>query len=72
MNFKPTQRNSKLSVITTKEIFEHGPNKIPFHSVRSKRRKTSELIIENQNEIILMVPFDKPMEEINGIIQKKE
>ena len=40
-------------------------------TLRSKRRKTSELIIENENEITLRVPFDKPLAEIKEIIQKK-
>ena len=37
------------SIITTKEIFDHGDDKIPFNLIRSKRQKTSELIIENEN-----------------------
>ena len=59
------------SIVTTKEIFEHGNNNILYNLVRSKRQKTSELIIENENEITLRVPFDKPLEEIKEIIQKK-
>ena len=31
----------------------------------------NNLIIENENEITLRVPFDKPLEEIKDIIQKK-
>jgi predicted metal-dependent hydrolase len=58
-------------IVTTKEIFEHGSNNILYNLVRSKRQKTSELIIENENEITLRVPFDKPLEEIKEIIQKK-
>src|SRR5688572_33086089 len=58
-------------IVTTKEIFEHGNNNILYNLVRSKRQKTSELIIENENEITLRVPFDKSLEEIREIIQKK-
>ncbi len=69
---KSFKKNSIRSVVITKEIFEHGPDKkISFNLVRSKRRKTSELIIENENEITLRVPFEKPMEEIKEIIQRK-
>jgi len=71
MNDETIRKTSKLSVITTKEIFFHGPDEIPFSLIRSRRRKTSELIIENENEITLRVPFDKPMGEIKEIIQKK-
>ena len=63
--------NKYESIVTTKEIFEHGSNNILYNLVRSKRQKTSELIIENENEITLRVPFDKPLEEIKEIIQKK-
>ena len=59
------------SIVTTKEIFEHGNNNILYNLIRSKRQKTSELIIENENEITLRVPWDKPLEEIKEIIQKK-
>src|SRR5215208_6691050 len=59
------------STVTTKEIFEHGNDTISFNLIRSKRQKTSELIIENENEITLRVPLDKPLEEIKEIIQKK-
>lgn len=67
---KPAEKKGKYFV--TKEIFDHGPEKkIPFNLVRSRRRKTSELIIENETEITVRVPFDKPMEEIKEIIQRK-
>ena len=65
------KKHYNKSIVTTKELFDHGCNKIPFNLIRSKRQKTSELIIENENEITLRVPFDKPLEEINDIIQKK-
>ena len=68
---KPIKKNFDKLVVITKEVFKHGPNKIEFNLVRSKRRKTSELIIENEKEITLRVPFDKPIEEIHEIIQKK-
>lgn len=71
-NDRFVKEKSSRRVVITKEMFEHGPDKkIPFNLVRSKRRKTSELIIENENEITLRVPFDKPMEEIKEIIQRK-
>jgi predicted metal-dependent hydrolase len=65
------KKHYNKSIVTTKEIFYHGDDKIRFNLVRSKRQKTSELIIENENEITLRIPFDKPLEEIKEIIQKK-
>lgn len=71
-NNNHSTKKSHISKYITQEIFEYGTDKkIPYNLVRSKRRKTSELIIENENEITLRVPFDKPKEEIKEMIQKK-
>jgi hypothetical protein len=77
--FLPSNNNESIknkkylrNFVTTKEVFEHGPDKkISFYLVRSKRRKTTELIIENENDIVLRAPFDKPLSEIENIIRKK-
>ena len=71
LSSKPNESIKNKSIRTTKEIFQHGNNKILYNLVRSKRQKTSELIIENEHEITIRVPFDKPLEEIKEIIQKK-
>jgi len=71
MNYKPSQqRTNKLSVVTTKEIFQHGPQEIPYNLIRSKRRKTCEIIVD-ANEISFRVPYSKPLKEIEEILQKK-
>lgn len=62
-------------VATIKELnsihtFEYGNKFINYTLVRSKRRKTCEIIVDNSG-IILRVPFDKPIEEIEGILQDK-
>jgi hypothetical protein len=57
--------------LMTKELFEIGiDKKIPFKLIRSRRRKTSEIIVD-KNEIVLRVPFNKPVSEIQGIFRKK-
>jgi predicted metal-dependent hydrolase len=55
---------------TSKEIYQHGNQKIEYNLVRSKRRKTSELIVD-EKEIILRVPFNKPLSEIEKILFNK-
>jgi len=70
-NQKSDNSKSPDKYLITKELFEFGTDKkIPFKIIRSKRRKTSEIIVD-KNEIILRVPFDKPPSEIDGIIRKK-
>jgi predicted metal-dependent hydrolase len=76
--YLPLKYNNEKSIIKspekyliTKQLFEFGTDKkIPFKLIRSRRRKTSEIIVD-KNEIILRVPFDKPVSEIQGIIRKK-
>lgn len=70
-NKKEDNKKNSSKYVVTKEIFKYGSNKIiPFNLVRSKRRKTSEIIVD-ENEIVLRVPFDKPLSEIESIIRKK-
>ena len=53
-----------------KQNYQYGNQKVEYNLVRSKRRKTSELIVD-ENEIILRVPFDKPLSEIEKILSNK-
>ena len=70
-NEKSNKNDSLDKYVITKEILEFGTDKkISFKLVRSRRRKTSELIVD-KNEIILRAPFNKPVPEIEGIIRKK-
>jgi predicted metal-dependent hydrolase len=68
---KSTKNQSPNKYLVTKEMFELDTNKkIPFKLIRSNRRKTSEIIVD-KNKIILRVPFDKPLSQIQSIIRKK-
>jgi predicted metal-dependent hydrolase len=70
-NNEKSIKKSSHKYLVTKEMFEFDTNKkIAFNLIRSKRRKTSEIIVD-KNEITLRVPFDKPVSEIQNIIRKK-
>lgn len=56
--------------LTSKQIYQYGNLKIEYNLVRSKRRKTSELIVD-ENDITLRVPFNKPSSEIEKILFNK-
>ncbi|AIC16477.1 M48 family metallopeptidase [Nitrososphaera viennensis] len=48
----------------------HGKSTITYTVIRGKRIKTSEIIIE-KGKVVIRTPPDKPLEEIEKIIQKK-
>ncbi len=70
-NNRKSINKSPYEYLITKELFEIGTDKkIPFKLIRSRRRKTSEIIVDKK-EIVLRVPFNKPASEIQGIFRKK-
>jgi predicted metal-dependent hydrolase len=48
----------------------YGTSIIDYSIVRSRRRKTSEIIVDEEN-IIVRTPYDKSLEEINDIVRGK-
>jgi predicted metal-dependent hydrolase len=48
----------------------YGTRIIDYSIVRSKRRKTSEIIVDEEN-VIVRTPHDKSLEEINDIVRGK-
>lgn len=53
-----------------KETLKHGKTIIPYDIIKSKRRKTSEIIIDDH--IIIRTPYGKPLEEIKRIMEDKK
>ena len=49
---------------------QYGTRIIDYTIVRSRRRKTSEIIVDAQN-VIVRTPYDKSLEEINDIVRGK-
>ena len=48
----------------------YGTSVIDYSVVRSRRRKTSEIIVDAEN-VIIRSPCDKSLEEINEIVRGK-
>lgn len=55
----------------SKQSFQYGNISIAYSLVKSKRRKTCEVIVDKNSEIILRVPFDKTSDEIDKILNDK-
>lgn len=56
--------------IPSKHFYQYGTKKIEYFVVRTKRRKTSEIIVDS-DEIVFRVPYSKPLKEIEKILNEK-
>ena len=59
-----------MTTTINKHELHYGTSVIKYSVIKSRRIKTSELIVDN-NEILVRTPFDKPDHEIQKIIQNK-
>ena len=59
-----------MSSLKSKQIYQYGTRKIDYILIKSKRRKTSEVIVD-KDEITIRAPFDKSMLEIEKILDDK-
>jgi predicted metal-dependent hydrolase len=48
----------------------HGTSIIDYSIVRTRRRKTSEIIVDEEN-VIIRTPYHKSIEEINDMVRGK-
>ena len=55
--------------LTLKQFYQYGTKKVEYNLIRSKRRKTSEIIVDEK--ITVRVPFDKPIYEIEKLLSSK-
>lgn len=62
--------NNAHKVTTTYHKFQFGDNLIDYSVVRSKRLKTSEVIVD-ESSVVIRVPDKKPDSEIDNILRKK-
>ena len=53
-----------------RQKLHYGTRIIDYSIVRSRRRKTSEIIVDAEN-VIVRTPYDKSLEEINEIVRGK-
>jgi predicted metal-dependent hydrolase len=68
---KVVDDDSKRIDNSLKQYFQYGNSKVSYTLVRSKRRKTSEIIVANSGDIILRVPFQTSPTEIEKILNDK-
>ncbi|HEX5185279.1 MAG TPA: hypothetical protein VFV86_00175 [Nitrososphaeraceae archaeon] len=54
----------------SRQSYQYRNRKIDYTLVKSKRRKTSEIIVD-KNEITIRAPFDKSILEIEKILDDK-
>lgn len=63
-----------MTITTTKTCSKHelhyGTSVIKYSVIKSRRIKTSELIVD-RNEVVVRTPFDKPDHEIQNIVKDK-
>ena len=52
------------------ELLRYGSKTIAFCIVKSKRIKTSEIIVD-ANIVVIRTPFHKPASEVHGIVREK-
>ncbi len=55
----------------SKQTFQYDNKLIDYTLVKSKRRKTCEVIVDKDGKITLRVPFEKTMDEIDKILNDK-
>ena len=58
------------SSLITKQSYQYGTRKVDYILIKSKRRKTSEIIVD-KDEITIRAPFDKSISEIEKILDDK-
>jgi predicted metal-dependent hydrolase len=61
---------SKNSKTLSKHEYLHGTKRIEYFVFRTRRRKTSEIIVDS-DEIVIRVPYSKPLTEIESLIKEK-
>ena len=69
MNWQRTTLN-KNKVTVSKQVYHHGDQKIEYTLFRSKRRKTSEIMVD-EDQIILRIPSEKSLDHADKLVQGK-
>jgi predicted metal-dependent hydrolase len=63
---------TKTKAQKSKQTFQYGNTLVDYTLIKSKRRKTSEIIVEKDSgAIIVRVPFEKTISEIEQILNDK-
>jgi predicted metal-dependent hydrolase len=55
----------------SEHIFQYGTKNVNYNLVRSRRVKTCEIIIDDENTVVIRSPYSKPIAEIEGLLKNK-
>jgi predicted metal-dependent hydrolase len=69
-NSSLVKQYSKNSKTVSKHEYLHGTKRIEYFVFRTRRKKTSEIIVDS-DEIVVRVPYSKPDTEIKSLIKEK-
>ncbi len=59
-----------IRTIISKQLYQYGNQELEYIIVKSKRRKTSEIIVD-EKEIMLRIPSDKSMTDAQNLLASK-
>jgi predicted metal-dependent hydrolase len=59
-----------IKTTISKQLYEYGNQKVEYNLIRSKRRKTSEIIVD-ENEVTLRIPFNKSINDAEKLVGSK-
>ena len=60
-----------MNTLNSEHVFQYGTKMINYNLVRSKRVKTCEIIINDENTVVVRSPYSKPLSEIENLLKNK-
>lgn len=60
-----------MNSLDSDQVYQYGTKTIDYSLVRSRRVKTCEIIIDNENKLIIRSPYNKPLSEIENLLKNK-
>ena len=60
-----------MNTLNSEHVFRYGTKMINYDLVRSRRVKTCEIIINDENTVLIRSPYSKPLSEIENLLKNK-
>ena len=60
-----------MNTFNSEHVFRYGTKIINYDLVRSRRVKTCEIIINDENTVVVRSPYSKPLSEIENLLKNK-
>ncbi len=60
-----------MNSLNSENVYKYGTKKIEYSLVRSRRVKTCEIIINDENKVIVRSPYSKSLSEIENLLKNK-